>query len=158
MVLEPTVACLGGSSFFMSAIEAGPYRLLLHRFLSKAEVSPLEFLLGLRRSRAACAWSRVTGRCPAAAWAPRSGRAAARVGACAQTLRPGLPPRPGALSMGTALPVSWLPLPSLGLMPSEHHVLLQPLSRCKSFLAWSVVASRAFCIQGRESVVPTPPG
>ena len=53
----------------------------------------------------------------------------------------------GAMSIGTALPVSWLPLPSLRLMPSEHHVPLQPLSRCKSFPARSVVVSRAFCIQ-----------
>ena len=35
---------LGGSSFFTSAIEAGPHHLLFHRFLSKAKVFPLEFL------------------------------------------------------------------------------------------------------------------
>ena len=36
----------------------------------------------------------------------------------------------GAVSIDTALPVSRLPLPSLGLMLSEHHVLLQLLNRC----------------------------
>lgn len=34
----------------------------------------------------------------------------------------------GAVSIDTALPVSRLPLPSVGLMPSEHHVPLQPLN------------------------------
>ena len=34
----------------------------------------------------------------------------------------------GAMSRDTALPVSWLPLLSLGLMPSKRHVPLQPVN------------------------------
>lgn len=34
----------------------------------------------------------------------------------------------GAMSIDTPLPVSWLPLLRLGLMPSERHVPLQPLN------------------------------
>ena len=77
------------------------------------------------------------GLCLAAAWAPKSGRAALKVGACsdpeAQATFQACGPSQGGFSLGamsrdTALPISWLPLLSLGLMPSEHHMPLQPVN------------------------------
>ena len=80
VVLAPGIVFLGRACY-PSCLRSRPDRItfLLLRYLSKAEVFPLVFLLGLRKSRTTCAWSKVMELCLAVAWAPRSGRAAARV-------------------------------------------------------------------------------
>ena len=94
-------------------------------------------------------------------------RAAVRGGACVWVPRLGPPPMLavllrvgfclGAVSIDTALPVSRLPLPRLGIMPSEHHVPLQPLNRC-TFPCLKCGGEQSILHPVTERVVPTPPG